>query len=140
VSFLLDTNVVSEWVKPRPDPGLIAWCESVDEDRTFISVVTLAELRYGAERLSAGARRARLENWLQQELPARFEGRILSIDDAIAHAWGKAVARGDREGRPSNTMDAFLAATAEIHHLTLVTRNAADFRGLTKSVMNPWKS
>jgi len=140
VSFLLDTNVVSEWVKPRPDPGLIAWCESVDEDRTFISVVTLAELRYGTERLSAGARRTRLENWLHHELPARFEGRILSIDAAIAHAWGKAVAHGDREGRPSNTMDAFLAATAEIHHLTLVTRNAADFRGLTKSVMNPWKS
>ena len=140
MNFLLDTNVVSEWVKPRPDPGLVAWCESVDEDRTFISVVTLAELRYGTERLFAGARRTRLENWLHHELPARFEGRILSIDAAIAHAWGKAVAHGDREGRPSNTMDAFLAATAEIHHLTLVTRNAADFRGLTKSVMNPWKS
>jgi toxin FitB len=140
VSFLLDTNVVSEWVKLRPDPGLIAWCESVDEDRTFISMVTLAELRYGTERLSAGARRTGLEDWLDNELPARFEGRILPIDAAIAHAWEKAVAHGDREGRPSNTMDAFLAATAEIHHLTLVTRNATDFRGVTKSVMNPWKS
>jgi len=140
VSFLLDTNVVSTWVKPRPDPGLIAWCELVDEDRTFISVVTLAELRYGAERLPAGARRTKLEKWLYHELPTRFEGRILSIDAAIAHAWGKAVAYGDREGRPSNTMDAFLAATAEIHHLTLVTRNTVDFRRLTKSVMNPWKS
>jgi len=140
VSFLLDTNVVSEWVKPRPDPGLIAWCESVDEDRTFISVVTLAELRYGTERLPAGPRRTRLETWLHHELPARFEGRILSVDAAIAHVWGRTVAHGDREGRPSNTMDAFLAATAEIHHLTLVTRNTVDFRRLTKSVMNPWKS
>ncbi len=72
--------------------------------------------------------------------PRDLKAAFCSIDAAIAHAWGKAVAHGDREGRPSNTMDAFLAATAEIHHLTLVTRNAADFRGLTKSVMNPWKS
>jgi len=138
MSFLLDTNVVSEWVKPRPDPGVVAWCASVDEDRTFISVVTLAELRYGVERLPVGARKARLEKWLEHELPSRFEGRILSIDAAISDAWGKAVARADREGRLANTMDAFLAVTAEFHHLTVVTRNITDFRRLTKSVVNPW--
>jgi toxin FitB len=138
VSFLLDTNVVSEWIKPRPDPGVIAWCASVDEDRTLISVVTIAELRYGIERLPAGRRRARLEEWLEHELLSRFEGRILSIDAAIGHAWGKVVARADREGRPANTMDAFLAATAELHQLTMVTRNIGDFRKLTKSVINPW--
>lgn len=138
MSFLLDTNVVSEWTKPRPDPGVIAWCASVDEDRTLISVVTIAELRYGIERLPAGRRRARLEEWLEHELLDRFEGRILSIDAATGDAWGKVVARADREGRPANTMDAFLAATAELHQLTVVTRNIGDFRKLTKSVINPW--
>jgi len=76
VNFLLDTNVVSEWVKPRPDPGVIRWTESVDEDRVFLSVISFGELRYGAERMAAGARRRRLEEWLQDELPLRFEGRF----------------------------------------------------------------
>jgi toxin FitB len=138
MSFLLDTNVVSEWVKPRPNAGVVGWLAEVDEDRTFISVITLAELRHGVERLSSGSRRTRLESWLRYELPLRFEARILSIDVALADAWGKIVARGDAKGRPVNSMDAFLAATAEIHNLTLVTRNIADFQKLTKSVVNPW--
>ncbi len=121
MSFLLDTNAVSEWVKPRPNPGLIGWMESTDEDRVFISVITLAELRYGVERLAAGARRRRLEEWLGHELPLRFEGRILSVDTNVAEAWGKTVSRSDAAGRPIGVMDAFLAATAECHHLTLVT-------------------
>ena len=77
MSFLLDTNAVSEWMKPRPNPGLIAWLEEVDEDRVFLSVITLAKLRYGIERLTAGKRRKQLEGWLEQELPLRFENRIL---------------------------------------------------------------
>ena len=72
MNFLLDTNAVSEWVKPHPNPGIIGWMESADEDRIFISVVSLAELRYGAERLAAGSRRSRLEEWLRHELPLRF--------------------------------------------------------------------
>lgn len=140
MSFLLDTNVVSEWVKPRPDPGVVAWCASIDEDRTFISVVTLAELRHGIERLSMGRRRLRLEEWLQHELLSRFDCRIISIDAAIGDAWGKVVARADKNGQPANTMDAFLAATAELHQLTVVTRNIGDFRKLTTSVINPWNN
>ncbi|MFL6313292.1 MAG: type II toxin-antitoxin system VapC family toxin [Terriglobales bacterium] len=140
MNFLLDTNVVSEWVKPRPDPGVVAWCASIDEDRTFISVVTLAELRYGIERLPIGRRRLRLEEWLEHELLIRFDGRILSIDAAIGDAWGKVVARADKNGQPANTMDAFLAATAELHQLTVVTRNIEDFRKLTNSVIDPWNN
>jgi toxin FitB len=137
MSFLLDTNAVSEWTKPRPNPGLIGWMESTDEDRVFISVITLAELRYGVERLAVGARRRRLEEWLGHELPLRFEGRILPVDANIAEAWGKTVSRSDAAGRPIAAMDAFLAATAEFHHLTLVTRDVSDFQ-LLKAVFNPW--
>jgi hypothetical protein len=137
MSFLLDTNAVSEWTKPRPNPGLIGWMESTDEDRIFISVITLAELRYGVERLMAGARRRRLEAWLGHEVPLRFEGRILPIDAGVAEAWGKTVSRSDAAGRPIGAMDAFLAATAEFHHLTLVTRDVSDFK-LLKAVLNPW--
>jgi len=137
MSFLLDTNAVSEWVKPRPNPGAIRWMAAADEDRIFISVISLAELRYGVERLAASARRTRLERWLQHELPLRFEGRILPVDAAIAEAWGRAVARSEAAGRPIEAMDAFLAATAETHRLTLVTRNVSDFPTL-KGVLNPW--
>ncbi len=137
MNFLLDTNAVSEWVKPRPNPGLMGWMESADEDRIFISVVSLAEIRYGVERLAAGRRRNRLEEWLRYELPLRFENRILPVDIAVAEAWGKTVLRNESAGRPIGVMDAFLAATAEAHQLTLVTRNVSDFP-LFKAVLNPW--
>jgi predicted nucleic acid-binding protein len=137
MSFLLDTNAVSEWVKPRPNPGLIGWMESTDEDRVFISVITLAELRYGVERMAAGSRRSRLEQWLRDELPLRFEGRILPVDVDVAEAWGTTLARSEAAGRPIGPMDAFLAASAEIRRLTLVTRNVSDFP-LLKTVLNPW--
>jgi hypothetical protein len=137
MNFLLDTNAVSEWVKPRPNPGLIRWMESADEDRVYLSVISLAELRYGVERMPAGARRSRLEQWLRDELPIRFEARILSIDQSVAEAWGKTVSRSEVLGRPTGAMDAILSATAEIHRLTLVTRNVSDFPML-KAIVNPW--
>ena len=137
MSFLLDTNAISEWVKPRPNPGLIGWMEASDEDRIFISVISLAELHYGVERLTAGKRRSRLEQWLRHELPLRFESRILPVDTNVAEAWGRTVSRSEAAGRPIGAMDAFLAATAETYRLTLVTRNVSDFP-LLRAVLNPW--
>lgn len=138
MSFLLDTNVVSEWVKPRPDPGVVAWLAEVDEDRVFLSVVTLAELRHGIARMTDGSRRKRLDEWLRNELPLRFEGRVLSIDAVVADAWGEVVAAREAKGRPIDVMDAFIAAVARTHGLTLVTRNAEDFKAFVKAVINPW--
>ncbi len=138
MSFLLDTNVVSEWIKPHPDPGVITWLAEVDEDRVFLSVVTLAELRYGVERMPEGARRNRLDQWLRQEVVLRFESRILTLDAAIADVWGQISARSRSGGRAISIMDGFLAATAEVHGLTLVTRNVPDFPILNQSVLNPW--
>jgi len=139
VSFLLDTNIVSEWVKPRPNVGVVVWLAEADEDRVFLSVVTLAELRHGIERLPASSRRRRLDAWLHDELPLRFEGRVLPVDDAVAEAWGKVVARREAAGRPIGVMDAFIAATANVHALRLVTRNEADFDSAVKQIINPWK-
>ena len=138
MSFLLDTNVVSEWVKPQPNAGVVSWQAKVDEDSVFISVVTLTELRYGIEQIAAGRKRNRLEDWLEQELPLRFEGRILPVDETVADAGGRVVARGEAAGRPIEVIDAFLAATAEVHRLTLVTQNEADFKAVLKTTLNPW--
>jgi predicted nucleic acid-binding protein len=98
----------------------------------------LAELRHGIERMGASSRRKRLDEWLREELPARFEGRVLSIDGIIADGWGKVVARSEAAGRPIGAMDAFIAATAEAHGMTLVTRNTSDFEASLKDVVNPW--
>jgi predicted nucleic acid-binding protein len=138
VSFLLDTTVVSEWMKPLPDPSVIRWLAEVDEDRVYLSVMTLAELRYGTERLPAGSRKSRLETWLREELPLRFEGRLLIIETTIADAWGRVMSRCSAVGRPIGAMDAFFAATAEVHALTLVTRSVSDFTASGIFLFNPW--
>ena len=138
MNFLLDTNVVSEWVKPRPDPGVIEWLASADEDRLFLSVATLAELRYGIERLPAGRKSAQLQEWLETELRSRFEGRVVAIDETVAALWGKLLAKADAVGRPVGAMDGFLAATAAAHQMTLVTRNEMDFASAGIKTFNPW--
>jgi len=138
VSFLLDTTVVSEWMRPLPNPGVIRWLAEVDEDRVYLSVMTLAELRYGTERLALGARKSRLDTWLREELPLRFEGRLLIVEIGIADAWGRVMSRCSAIGKPIGVMDAFFAATVEVHALTLVTRNVSDFASSGVSLLNPW--
>jgi predicted nucleic acid-binding protein len=138
VSFLLDTNVVSEWTKRRPNAGVVAWLAKADEDRLFLSVVTLAELRYGTARIPAGVRRARLAQWLRDEQPLRFEGRILPVDGAVADAWGRLAAASEAAGRPLGAMDALIAATAEAHGLALVTRGVSDFEAAVATIVDPW--
>jgi toxin FitB len=139
VSFLLDTNIISEWVKPQPNPSVIAWLHEVDEDRTFLSVASFAEIRRGIELMPQGRRRERLVTWLAEDLPARFEGRLLDIDSRVAEAWGVVMARGQKVGRNLGTMDAFLAATAEVHGMTLVTHNVRDFAKLDIPWLDPWE-
>ena len=138
MSFLLDTNVLSEPTKERPNSGVLTWLSQVNEDQVFVSVVTITELRYGVERLPIGKRRERLDGWLRRDLILRFEGRILPIDLPIADACGGLMARSESIGRPMEARDAFIAATAEVHGLTLVTRNASDFEPTLKAIMSPW--
>ena len=137
MSFLLDTNAISEWQKPRPNPGLVAWMRVAEEEELFLSVATLAEIRYGIERMPAGDRRIRYERWLEYELPARFEARMLPVDNRIADMWGRIVASRASAGKTISVIDGFLAATAEVHALTLVTRNVRHFTFL-RSVLSPW--
>jgi predicted nucleic acid-binding protein len=140
VNFLLDTNVVSEWTKPQPDRNLVAWLLDADEDRLYLSVVSFAEIRHGIELLPPGRRRERLAGWLENELADRFQGRIIDIDQTIADNWGVCMAEAQKAGGSLRSMDAFFAATAKAHALTLVTRNIQDFRKLGIALINPWQS
>jgi predicted nucleic acid-binding protein len=138
VSYLLDTNVLSEGMKPRPNAGVVRWLNEADEDDVFISVVTYAEIHYGALSLPRGARRRGLETWLVDDLMVRFEGRAILVNTAVAYEWGVVSAQCRSAGRPISSMDAFIAATARLYDLTLVTRDVRDFEISVKDVLNPW--
>jgi predicted nucleic acid-binding protein len=138
LNFLLDTNVISEWVKPHPNEAVVRWIAEADEDRIYLSAVSIAEISRGVAKMDAGFRRTRLETWLRHDLPLRFEGRIIVLDFAIADCWGSLVEQQRKAGRTLHIMDGFLAATAATRELTLVTPNTRDFAGLGFEVINPW--
>lgn len=138
MNVLLDTNVLSEVRRPAPDPKMLAWLDTVDEDRAFISVASIAELRRGIALMDDGRRREALTAWLAEDLPARFAGRILPIDPAIAERWGYLMAQARQSGFALSVMDGFFAATALVRELVLATRNTKDFAPLGVSLLNPW--
>lgn len=139
MSYLLDTNAVSEWAKPQPDPGVVRWLDEIDEDRTHLSVITLGELRKGVERLPVGRRRGQLERWLQSELPDRFGGRLLPVDVAVAEEWGRQLAVAERQGTSVGSVDGLIAATAKVHRLRVVTRNVKHFQHTGVDLICPWR-
>jgi len=137
MSYLLDTNVVSETVRRRQNKLVIGWLEQVPAEALFVSVLTLGEIRKGIERLADKKRREKLRLWLEHDLPEWFEGRVLSVDLAVADRWGRLLAE---VGRPVPTIDSLLAATALHYELRLVTRNARDFDYPEVEVINPWQN
>ena len=138
--FLLDTNSISELVRPQPEPRVLEWMEAADEALLYLSVLTVGEIRKGVAGLPQGKRRTRLETWLEVELQARFAGKIMPIDAAIADRWGLLAADAKRKGKALSVIDGLLAATALHHNLTVVSRNVGDFMNTPVQVLNPWEA
>ena len=136
MSFLLDTNVVSEIARARPDRSVLAWFKATSDERLYLSVLSLGEIRKGVDRLPAGTRRRELTLWLEGELPTWFGARLLPVDAAVADRWGRVLAAS---ARPLPAIDSLLASTALVHELTVVTRNVADFDVPDLMVVNPWR-
>ncbi|RQW77451.1 MAG: type II toxin-antitoxin system VapC family toxin [Geobacter sp.] len=136
MSYLLDTNIVSETVRRNPNKAVIAWLDQLPWEALYVSVLTRGEIRKGIEALADRKRREKLRLWLEHELPAWFEGRVLSVDLAVADRWGRLLGE---MGRPVPTIDSLLAATALHHELRLVTRNSADFDYPGLEVINPFR-
>src|SRR3990172_7119933 len=113
MSYLLDTNIVSETVRRNPNKAVISWLDAVPGEALFVSVLTLGEIRKGVEALADRRRREKLRLWLEHELPAWFEGRVLPIDLAVADRWGRLLAE---VGRPVPAIDSLLASTPLPHH------------------------
>lgn len=138
MNLLLDINVLSEIQRPVPSPKVVAWLDTIDEDRTFISVASIAELRRGIALLEDGRRRTALAAWLAHDLPARFAERVLPIDQTVAERLGDLMAQSRRSGVALSVMDGFFAATALVNDLMLVTRNVKDFAASGVALLNPW--
>ena len=136
--FLLDTNVVSELVKPKPEPKVTGWIDAVHEDLLHLSVLTLGEIRKGIASLRDASRRVRLEVWLDSDLVQRFADRILPIDQLVADRWGRLAAEAAVAKSPLPVIDGLLAATALHYNLTLVTRNIKDVSVTGVPFFNPW--
>ncbi len=136
--FLLDTSVISELIRPKPEPRVAAWIHATDENLLFLSVLTLGEIRKGIAGLRESSRRIALEAWLDSDLALRFAGRILSIDEGVADRWGRLAAQAASATRLLPVIDGLLAATALHHNLTLVTRNTKDVEITGVPLFNPW--
>jgi toxin FitB len=137
--FLLDTNCISELVRAKPSPAVLKWFDAADESLLYLSVLTLGEIRKGIVILPSGARRTKLETWLELELKTRFAGRTLTIDSGVADRWGILAAAAKRTGKALTAIDGLLAATALHFNLAIATRNVADFAIAQVQVVNPWE-
>jgi predicted nucleic acid-binding protein len=135
MSYLLDTNVVSEMTRRRPDQRVVRWLDSVPNTALHISVLTVGEIRSGVEVRQPSAKKERLRLWLEQEIPAWFEQRLLPVDAAVADRWGRLVAAARR---PLPAIDSLLAATALVYGLRLATRNVKHFELPGLELINPW--
>lgn len=131
--WMFDTVALSEARKKAPNPGFAVWAANLDVEAIHTSVLCLGEVRRGVEGLPPGERRTAFEQWLEVDLRDFLATRILGVDEAVAHAWGRMSAR-----RTLPLPDALIAATAIVHGLTVVTRNTRDFDGLGVPVVNPW--
>jgi predicted nucleic acid-binding protein len=136
--FLLDTNVVSELIRPRPDANVRRWVDATQEILLYLSVLTIGEIRKGITSLPQSSRRSRLESWLDHDLRGRFSNRILPIDQQIADRWGRVAGNLAARHLAVPVIDGLLAATAIQYDLTLVTRNTNDVAMTGAPVLNPW--
>ncbi|WHO76928.1 type II toxin-antitoxin system VapC family toxin [Rhizobium sp. BT03] len=138
MKLLLDTNVLSEVTKPSPDARVLQWLDRLDEDRAFVSIVSVAEIRRGVALMDKGRKRDALAEWLAQDLTQRFEHRIIPVDEPVALAWGDLMGHAKPSGRGLSSMDGLIAATAIAHDLSLATRNTRDFEGFGIELIDPW--
>ena len=137
---LLDTNIVSELPKLRPNPNVLAYLSSQPLQHFFLSTLTIAEIRYGILNAQGKHRQRQLEAWLEDEVRKVFEGRILPITEAVLVRWRVLMEQGRKTGRTYSQPDLILASTALEHDLTFITRNTRDFVGIPGlHVFDPWE-
>jgi len=138
MNYLLDTCLLSEFMKPQGNRGVINWFKAQDDETLYISVLTIGEIRKGIKKLGTTKRSDELRTWLDSVV-FRFDSRILAFDISMANRWGDLIANLESKGRPMPVIDSLMAATALEHNLTIVTRNEDDFEPTGAKVLNLWQ-
>ncbi|HSR34054.1 MAG TPA: type II toxin-antitoxin system VapC family toxin [Anaerolineae bacterium] len=139
MTFLLDTCVISELVAKQPNLHVVQWVDSIDEDKLFLSAITIGEIKRGIEKLADSSRKSALAEWLEGDLLIRFTDRILPIDVPVMLVWGQLTADLEKQGRRMSAIDSLIAATCLQARLDLVTCNERDFAHSGITVVNPWE-
>jgi predicted nucleic acid-binding protein len=140
MAWLLDTNILSELRRPRPEPRVVAFVSGCPLEQLYISVVTLAEIRFGIELVSEPNRRAALNDWLTHKVRPMFDQRVLPITEDIMLQWRLLVEDGRKTGHTFSQPDLIIAATAIHHGLTVVTRDRSDYEKARVPIFNPWEA
>lgn len=138
MSYLIDTCCISELVKKKPNPKVVKWFADQDELSMFLSVITFGELRKGIEKLPDSEKKKELNRWVKEDLKHRFKNRILNINLEEVNKWGEILATAEKNGSPLPAIDSLIAATAQVHDLSVVTRNTQDMEGSGVEFINPW--
>ena len=138
MAWLLDTNVLSELRRPKPEPRVVDFVARCPLDQLYVSAVTLAEIRFGIELVDEPNRRAELNDWLTHKVRPMFDHRILQVSEDIMLKWRLLVEEGGKTGHTSSQPDLIIAATAIHHGLTVVTRDRSEYEKAHVPVVNPW--
>jgi predicted nucleic acid-binding protein len=139
VNYLLDTCVLSEFTRRKPNEKVIRWVDGIDEEKLFLSVITIGEIQRGIERLLESHRKTELLDWMNNGLIERFGQRILPLETQTMFLWGSLTARMENSGHRMPLMDSLIVASALQHSLIIVTRNVSDFIPCGAQVINPWE-
>ncbi|MGH6835430.1 MAG: type II toxin-antitoxin system VapC family toxin [Methylocella sp.] len=137
-SWLLDTNILAELRRPKPEPKVIAFIAAQPLDLLYVSSVTFAEIRFGIELVGDATRRAELNDWLAHKVRPMFEQRVLAVSEDIMFKWRLLVEDGRKAGHIFSQPDLIIAATALQHGLTVVSRDTGDYKRARAPVINPW--
>jgi toxin FitB len=139
MNYLLDTCVLSEFTRRQPDQRVVNWLDSIEEEKLFISVITVGEIQRGIERLPDSHRKTELLVWMNNGLLNRFTDRMVAIDAATMFLWGSLTTRMEASGHTMSVMDSLIAASALQNNLIVATRNVTDFLPCGVQVINPWE-
>lgn len=139
MKYLLDTNIISEFVSRSPSQKVIDYILTLNENDIYLSVITIGEIKAGIEKLADGQKKRNLLHWLENDLLLRFEHRIIAIDIGVMLRWGTVNTQLKRLGKPLPVMDSLIAATAQEKEMLLLTRNEKDFQNLDIKIVNPFR-
>ena len=139
MKYLLDTGLISELVKKEPNPAVVAWLDEQEEQTLFLSVLNLGELQKGISKLPDGVKKDELQAWVNHDLVERFSGRIMAVDQETTLCWGRLQGEAERKGEKLPIMDSLIAASASVHGMSVVTRNAKDLERCGAQICNPWE-